>query len=62
MDKCEESARLTYRVEEVAKMLGVSRSAAYNLVGDGYIRSIRAGRLILVPADALNEFLAEKPR
>ena len=62
MDKSESGVRITYRVEEVAKMLGVSRSAAYNLVGDGYIRSVRAGRLILIPADALNEFLAEKPR
>lgn len=62
MEKSVESVRITYRVEEVAKMLGVSRSAAYNLVGDGYIRSVRAGRLILIPADALDEFIAKKPQ
>ena len=49
--------RRTYRVEEVAKMLGVGRATAYNLVKEGYIRSIRAGGLILVPVEALDEFL-----
>lgn len=62
MEKSVESVRITYRVEEVAKMLGVSRSAAYNLVGDGYIRSVRVGRLISIPADALDEFIAKKPQ
>ena len=49
--------RKTYRVEEVSTMLGISRAAAYNLVGAGYIRAIRAGRLILIPVEALEEFL-----
>ena len=57
MECTEAIARKTYRVEEIATMLGVSRAAAYNLVGSGYIRAIRAGRLILIPVDALEEFL-----
>ena len=56
----EENNRRTYRVDEIAKMLGVSRAGAYNLVYSGYIRSIRAGRLILIPVEALEEFL-KKP-
>ncbi len=57
MERVEETVRRTYRVEEIATMLGISRAAAYNLVGAGYIRAIRAGRLILIPVDALEEFL-----
>lgn len=52
------TARRTYRVDELAAMLGISRAAAYNLVRDGYIQSIRAGRMILIPVEALEEFLA----
>jgi excisionase family DNA binding protein len=62
MERVEDTVRRTYRVEEIATMLGVSRAAAYNLVGAGYIRAIRAGRLILVPVDALDEFLQNTSR
>ena len=62
MERVEETVRRTYRVEEIATMLGISRAAAYNLVGAGYIRAIRAGRLILVPVDALDEFLQNASR
>jgi excisionase family DNA binding protein len=62
MERVEETVRRTYRVEELATMLGISRAAAYNLVGAGYIRAIRAGRLILVPVDALDEFLQNTSR
>ena len=62
MERVEETVRRTYRVEEIATMLGISRAAAYNLVGAGYIRAIRAGRLILVPVDALEEFLLRTSR
>ena len=62
MERVEETVRRTYRVEEIATMLGISRAAAYNLVGAGYIRAIRAGRLILVPVDALEEFLQKTSR
>lgn len=62
MERVEDTVRRTYRVEEIATMLGVSRAAAYNLVGAGYIRAIRAGRLILVPVDALEEFLQNTSR
>ena len=62
MERVEENVRRTYRVEEIAIMLGISRAAAYNLVGAGYIRAIRAGRLILIPVDALEDFLQSTSR
>ncbi len=62
MDRSGVVTRKTYRVEEVAEMLGVSRSAAYNLVGEGYIRAVRAGRLILIPAEAVEEFIQNNSR
>ena len=57
MEKIEEIVRKTYRVDEIANLLGVSRSGAYKLINEGYIRCIRAGKLILVPVEALDEFL-----
>ena len=57
MDNNTNIIRRTYRVDEVANMLGVARATAYNLIRDGYIRSIRAGRLVLVPVEAVDEFL-----
>ena len=57
MVKLEETARRTYRVDEIATLLGISRSGAYKLINDGYIRCIRAGKLILVPVEALDEFI-----
>lgn len=57
MDKIGQAERRTYRVDEIAEPLGISRSGAYKLVNAGYIRSIRAGKLVLVPVEALEEFL-----
>ena len=57
MDKIEDFVRKTYRVDEIANLLGISRSGAYKLINEGYIRCIRAGKLILVPVEALDEFL-----
>ena len=59
MENAELSARKTYRVDEVAKMLGISRAAAYKLVDNGFLQAIHAGRLILIPVSALDEFLKD---
>ena len=59
MENAELSARKTYRVDEVAKMLGISRAAANKLVDNGFLRAIHAGRLILIPVSALDEFLKD---
>ena len=50
-----------YSVTEVAKILGIGRSKAYELVASGEIPSIRFGeRLLRVPLDGLNEWLKEQ--
>ena len=41
--------RLTLTVEEAAKLLGIGRSTAYELVHTGAIPSLRLGRRIVVP-------------
>jgi excisionase family DNA binding protein len=41
---------LTVTVEQAAKLLGIGRSTAYELVHTGEIPSLRLGRRILVPS------------
>ncbi len=48
---------VTLRVEELMPVLGIGRNSAYELVRSGQIRSIRIGRKIRVPRDAVAEFL-----
>lgn len=48
---------LTLTVEQVAEVLGVARSTAYELVRSGDIESIRLRRRIVVPTKALAERL-----
>lgn len=50
-------ARETYTVAEVAEMLGISLTVAYEGIRSGEIPSLRVGRRILVPRGALNELL-----
>jgi excisionase family DNA binding protein len=52
-----EIERLTLRVEEAAKMIGISRNTAYELVKQGKIPSLRFGRRIVVPRHRLEEIL-----
>ena len=47
----------TFTVDEVAKLLGISRTLAYELVSRKVLPSIRLGRRIVVPRKALEEFL-----
>lgn len=49
--------RLTYSITEVAEMLGISRSMAYEGVHRGEIPAVRIGRRVLVPRDRLAELL-----
>lgn len=50
---------LTLRVEELMPVLGIGRNTAYELVRSGQIRSIRVGRQVRIPKDALLEFLSK---
>ncbi|MER3399506.1 MAG: hypothetical protein C4316_13445 [Chloroflexota bacterium] len=49
-------------VLEVARRLRISRSLAYLLVVRGEIPAIRIGKLIRVPADALEAWIAAHTR
>lgn len=54
--------RLTLTVEEAARLLGISRSLAYELVRDGEIPSLRLRRRIVVPRRAIDAMLrGERP-
>jgi excisionase family DNA binding protein len=45
-----------YKVEETTDELGISRSAAYRLVKDGDIKSVRIAGALRVPAAAIVDF------
>jgi excisionase family DNA binding protein len=48
---------LTVSVEEAARMLGISRGAAYTHARDGSLPTVRLGRRLLVPRSALEKLL-----
>jgi len=50
-------ARLTLSVEEVASILRIGRTAAYEAARRGQLPSRRLGRRVLVPVPALLEWL-----
>lgn len=52
---------LTLTVEQAAKLLGIGRSTAYELVHTGEIPSLRLGRRIVVPRVRLAEMLSGDP-
>lgn len=49
--------RLLLRVTEAAEVAGISRSLAYELVRAGSIPSVKVGRSIRVPAEALRHWV-----
>lgn len=49
--------KVTLRVTEVARMLGISRGSAYEAIQRGEIPHIRIGRRVLVSKKALDRFL-----
>ncbi len=53
--------RRAYTVEEVARLLGVSRGSAYEAVRSGQIRSLTIGRRIVIPPSAVTELLGYEP-
>ena len=53
----EQGGTWTLTVEEAAKLLGISRTLAYELVSRHVLPSVRLGRRIVVPRKALEDFL-----
>lgn len=51
---------LALRVEDLMPVLGIGRNTAYELVRSGQIRSVRVGKQIRIPKEALREYLSGK--
>ena len=51
---------LALRVEDLMPILGIGRNTAYELVRSGQIRSIRIGRQLRIPKEAVQEYLTKK--
>ncbi|MGD0290741.1 MAG: helix-turn-helix domain-containing protein [Candidatus Binataceae bacterium] len=52
--------RLLLRIDEMAQLIGVSRTTAYALVNKGEIPSVRIGGLLRIPNDALRKLIEER--
>lgn len=52
-----ETEQLTETVDRVAALLGIARATAYRAVRTGEIPSVRIGRRLLVPREALARLL-----
>jgi len=48
---------LTVNVHEAARLIGCGRDAAYALVREGRLRSIRIGRRVLIPRTEIEAFI-----
>lgn len=44
-------------VEEAADLLGVGRTAAYGLIANGALKSLKIGKRRLVPISAIEDFI-----
>ena len=58
-DTIGDEQRVTYSVDEVAAILGISRSAVYDCIARGEIPAKRLGRRLVVVRAALETFLSE---
>jgi excisionase family DNA binding protein len=52
------AGRRALSVNESAIQIGIGRSLAWALVREGKLRTIRAGHRVLVPVQAIDDFLA----
>ena len=50
---------LTLRVEDLTSILDIGRNTAYELVRCGKIRSIRIGKQLRIPKQALIDYLSD---
>lgn len=51
------NTRIAYRPTEVADALGIGRTVVYRLIKEGRIRTLRVGTRIVVPREAILDFL-----
>lgn len=53
--------RKAYSVAEAAELIGISRSGIYSLCDSGKLRCLRAGQKIVIPREALDDYLGLQP-
>ena len=51
------SVAKTYRDEDIAKILDIGRSSAYNLVREGHFKTVRIGTAIRISRKSFDEWL-----
>ena len=56
------SAGLLISVPETARLLGIGRNLAYQLVREGRLPHVRLGRRVLVPRWCLEQWVAREAR
>ncbi len=49
---------MAYSAREAAEAVGISERHMRNLINSGHIRTVRLGRRLLIPAEALRDLLA----
>ena len=54
MSNCENR---TYTVEDIAKMLNIGRTSAYNLTKEGHFKTVRIGNTIRISKQSFDEWL-----
>ena len=50
----------TYKVEDIAEILNIGRTSAYNLVKEGHFKIVRIGNAIPVYKKSFDEWLDEQ--
>ena len=56
------AGKRTYTVEEIAKILGIGRTAAYSLVHSGVFKAVRIGSSIRVSKVSFDDWLDKQNR
>lgn len=54
-----QEAKMTYTVMEIAEMLGIGRTSAYNLVKENHFKVVRIGAAIRVSKKSFDDWLNE---
>lgn len=49
--------RLLLKAEEAAQMLGLGRGTVYAMMNDGTLPTVRMGRAVRIPMDALRRWI-----
>ena len=51
------SGKRTYRVEEIARILDISKSSAYDLVRQGVFKTVKIGSAIRISKQSFDDWL-----